>query len=277
MKFILVYVSPGGTTKGTSMVIKEIIEKNNHQVELIDIGIKQYRDNLKIVLEKLEEADIVGFGSPAYHMDMLEPMKKLFSEMQSNWKDNKVTFKAFYYLNYGGITIGKALELSSEKFRKMGIPIIGAMKVTAPHFYHNKRFPTAEIYKIVEEFYDKMQVKEFAPIEWQRIKKIFAVEKTRVNILFPFVHLIGKKRELPITINMNICKKCGKCSTECPVGAINMDTAVKINFSKCIHCYHCFVACRFKAVESPIEKMDSMVKINMKILGKEKYSNQIYI
>lgn len=277
MNIKLIYVSPGGTTKGTTKVLKEIFEKNNHQVELIDIGIKQYRDDLATVLEKMQKADIVGFGSPTYHMDMLEPMKKLFDKMKAAHEKFKNEFSAFFYINYGGITSGKAFELTAEKFCKMGIPVIGAMKVTAPHFHHPKEFPSGEIYEIAEEFYLRIQEKKFAPIEWQRAKKIFAPEKKRVNILYPFVHMVGKKRELPISINKSVCKKCGKCSVECPGGAISMDSEVIINFSKCIHCYHCVVACMFKAIESPVEKIDDMIKINKKIMGEEKFTNQIYI
>lgn len=277
MNIKLIYVSPGGTTKGTTKVLKEIFEKNNYQVELIDIGIKPHRDDLTTVLEKMQKADIVGFGSPTYHMDMLEPMKKLFDKMKTSNEKFKYEFSAFFYINYGGITSGKAFEMTAEKFCEMGIPVIGAMKVTAPHFHHPKEFPTRETYEIAEEFYRRMQEKKFVPIELQRAKKIFAPEKKRVNMLYPLIHMVGRRRELPISINKSRCKKCGKCLVECPSGAITMDSEVKIDFSKCIHCYHCVSACKFNAVQSPIEKIDGMIRINKKVLGEEKFANQINI
>ncbi|WP_279230399.1 4Fe-4S binding protein [Thermohalobacter berrensis] len=65
-------------------------------------------------------------------------------------------------------------------------------------------------------------------------------------------------------MNTEECKKCRKCINECPVGAISIDDSIGIDFNKCIHCYHCVSTCPFKAVESPIEKLDEMISINKK-------------
>lgn len=277
MKFILIYISPNGTTKQTSLTLKHIIDKTNHEVELIDIGSSPYREDHKLIFEKLSDADIVGFGSPAYHMDMVAPMKKILNEMLSNENVYEYKFKAFLYLNYGGITSGKAFENTSQILYKMDIQIIGAIKVVAPHFHHPKRYPSQNTKKFIEGFYEKMEEKEFAPIDYTKLKSIFAPKKIRVNLIYPLVHIIGKKRELPIVINHEKCKNCKKCINECPTGAIKLDRVITRNSSKCMYCYHCVVACPFNAVESPIYKIDEMIKLNKMIIGMEKPQDEIHI
>jgi len=275
MKFILIYVSPNGTTEKTTIVLKDIIGNDNNKVELVNIGVAPYRDNHRIIFEKLKDADIVGFGSPAYHMEMVVPMKKILNEMLEN--KNKYKFKAFLYLNYGGITSGKAFKNTAEILNKIGIQIIGAMKVVAPHFHHPSNYPSENIKEFIEDFYNEMKEKEFVTIDYTKLKRIFKPKKKRVNLIYPLVHVIGKKRELPIIINHEKCKKCRKCIVECPNGSLSLDKTITRELSKCIYCYHCVVTCPFSAVESHIERIDEMIKMNKKIIGIEDPQNEIYI
>jgi len=115
MHFKLIYISPNGTTKITSEILKKAIEKDGHSLELLDLGQGANRENFQIILKAINKGDIVGFGSPVYHMDMLEPMKGFFETMKSTGE--VYSFKAFLYLNYAGITSGKAF-INIAKFKK---------------------------------------------------------------------------------------------------------------------------------------------------------------
>lgn len=274
MQFKLIYISPNGTTEKTTHVLKNVIEKDGHSVELINLGRGENRGNFGNILEIINEADVVGFGAPAYHMDMLEPMKRFFKAMQSSGQAYQ--FGAFLYLNYGGITSGKAFSNTALLFESMNIPIIGALKVVAPHFHHPEPFPSQTTEAFIQAFYEAIQEKDFAAILNDRQKELLSPREKRVNLLYPLVHIIGKKRELPITIKQDTCKDCGKCVKECPVGAISLKDAAMIDLGKCIHCYHCTVACKLGAVVAPVEKLDKMIQLNKRIIGMENPPDEIY-
>lgn len=277
MKFVLIYISPNGTTENTTIVLKNVIKAYNHEVELVNIGKEEYRENHKLILKKLENADIVGFGSPAYHMEMVNPMKELFHEMLDNKNMYPYKFKTFLYLNYGGITSGKAFINTYEVFKKIEIQIVGALKVLAPHFHHPINYPSENTKEFIENFYKEMEKKEFKSIDYAELEKIFKPEKLRVNLIYPLVHYVGKRRELPIIFHHDRCKKCKKCIKECPTGMLSLDKKIIRDSLKCIHCYHCVVTCPFDAVESPIEKIDEMIRMNKKVMGVEIPSNKMYI
>lgn len=277
MRFLLIFISPNGTTKKTTLILKNIIEKHNYEVNLIDIGQKNFRENHDYIFDNIRSADLVGFGSPVYHMDILQPMKMLFTEMLDKHKESPFNIKTFFYFNYGGITVGKAFENAGKIFAKMKIDIIGALRLTAPHFHHKEDFPNTNTIEFVEKFFMMMMDKNFIPIDNVKLKYIFSPDKKRVNIIYPFIHIVGKNRELPIKIDKDKCKSCKKCLNECPAGALKFTDAINIDFSFCIHCYHCFSCCPFGAINCQVEKLDDMIKVNKKIIGTENPPNKIYI
>lgn len=277
MIFKLIYSTSGGTTRSTTQLLEKVIKENSHEVETINIGISPYRENYSLIVEKIRNADLVGFGSPAYHMNMFEPMLRLFEVIAEESKKTTFFFKTFFYLNYGGITSGKAFLISARLFNGIGIGLVGALKISAPHLHKNNSFPNDSISQLIEEFYNKLNINNFAPIKSDDIEILFKPEKKRVNIIYPLAHIIGNHRNLVIKINEDRCKKCGKCVHECPVAAIELNDKIFINFKKCIHCYHCVVTCKINALTMDVKKLDKMISINKKILGQEKYINQIYI
>ncbi|RDU22006.1 4Fe-4S binding protein [Anaerosacchariphilus polymeriproducens] len=277
MIFKLIYSTSGGTTRCTTQLLEKVIKKDNHEVETINIGISPYREDYSLIVEKIKYADLVGFGSPAYHMNMFEPMLRLFKIIAEESKRTTFKFKTFFYLNYGGITSGKAFLINARLFNGMGIGFVGALKISAPHLNKNSSFPDENISQFVEEFYNKLNINNFAPIKSKDIETLLKPEKKRVNLIYPLAHIISNLRNIEININEDRCIKCGKCVHECPVAAIELNDKVHIDVKKCIHCYHCVVTCKINALTMDAEKLDKMICINKKILGQEKYLNQIYI
>lgn len=276
MKCTIVFVSPNGTTKASARLLKEEFEADGQNVQMFDIGRGDLRHNLTPVQQALQRCDLALFGAPVYHMDMLSPMQHLFRQMEQD--PAPFSCVGLLFLNYAGITSGKALLNSARSLQRAGVQVAGALKISAPHFHHQARFPTGETRALVKDFYLKLKEIQFRPLSAPRTKALFKPEKRRVSALYPLVHLVGKKRELPITIDQDKCRLCSKCALECPVEAITVsEKGASIDPDSCIHCYHCTIACPFGAIHSPVEKLDSMIAKNKRIIGTEQPPNKINI
>ncbi len=276
MKCTIVFISPNGTTKTSANLLKEELENDAQTVEIFDIGRGELRRDFTPVLQTLKGCDLALFGAPAYHMGMLSPMQKLFSRMEQD--NGSFTCTAILFLNYAGITSGKAFLNSARNLRRAGVQVAGTLKIAAPHFHHQEQFPTLETRSLVKEFYLTLKENRFRPSPAAVDHSLFKPEKRRVTALYPLVHLIGKKRELPITIDQHQCRSCSKCTKECPVEAISVsEKGVSIDPETCIHCYHCTIACPFGAIHSPVEKLDKMIAKNKRIVGTEQPPSKIYI
>jgi ferredoxin/flavodoxin len=276
MKIALIFVSGNGTTEKVSDLLATHLMKRQHKVDKINLGRSPYRENDEDILKKINTYDVIGLGSPVYHMDMFGPMLVFLNKLKE-YPFKKMP-KAFIYLTYSGITTGKAFIKTIKTLNDSKIGIIAGMKIRAPHFHHKDE--VLDIDKIdlfTKKFCDKLEKKQFSQIPFEKEKVLFSPEKKRVNILFPIVHIVGRLRELPIKIDQSECRKCGKCERECPSGAIQLKDKTEIDFSKCLHCYHCVTTCPFQAITSPIHEIDQMIKINKKIVGMENPVNNLYV
>ncbi|MCF7953574.1 MAG: 4Fe-4S binding protein [Spirochaetales bacterium] len=282
MKCVIFFVSPNGTTRKSAELLAEELRAYQHSVQTVNIGRSPYREDLNMAVELCCKADVLGFGSPVYHMDVLEPMETFFDVLleRRNSLSAERKLRAFVFLTYCGITSGKALLHTHRKLQALGIPVIGAVKIAAPHFHHHETFPKPETKRIIQEFVRSLDQRGFAEIEPVRCKKLFRPAKFLTRLLFPIAQIIGKRRELPITLDAKECRFCGKCVRECPVGAISLEKEKKkalIDSDVCIHCYHCTVVCPFSAITSPVEKLDGMIAENRKIIGEEKPVNAFFV
>ncbi|MBN2618755.1 MAG: 4Fe-4S binding protein [Spirochaetales bacterium] len=261
MNIAIVYISPNGTTKKVSNQLNYMLSCSNHRVQLFDLGLENYRD-LNNVIDKINKFDLVGFGSPVYHMDVLPPIKKLLQHIKSI--SLAFNFRSFLFITYAGITSGKALYNSAKILNQKNIDIIGSLKLEAPHLHHRIKFPEQKTIEIIRDFCVRLDLVNNTSIHY----RTYQVNKKIVSLLYPLTHFIGKRRELPIKVNTDLCKSCKLCIKECPVGAISLNLTITIEKGKCLHCYHCVIICPIKAIQSPIEKLDKMISLNKKIVGK---------
>ena len=276
MNTAIMYMSPNTTTKTTAMRLKKRFELDGHAVTMLDLAELRGGTPQGDILNATRDADLLGIGSPIYHMNMLAPVLE-FLRYDIQPASAKQAQRAFLFATYGGITSGKAFLNTVRILQSKQIGLVGALKLEAPHFWKLNGFPTETTLDTIDEFYRQLKQKLFAVLDNSEALHRFSRQKLIVKLLYPLTHLIGKKRELPIQFDLQKCRVCKKCVRECPVAAIELqETPVRDN-EPCIHCYHCTIACPFDAVICPIDKLKEMIALNKKIVGTEKPASEIYV
>lgn len=74
MKIVLTYISPNKTTQMISKELSKLFLSDNHEVFELNIGKGENRNFGNIDPNIFKDADLIGIGSPVYHMRTLEPI-----------------------------------------------------------------------------------------------------------------------------------------------------------------------------------------------------------
>ncbi|MHC1782366.1 MAG: 4Fe-4S binding protein [Anaerolineaceae bacterium] len=273
MKILLIYISPGKTTEKISRLLADSFVQDGHEVSRLNIGKPGNRNFEQLTLEILEGVDLIGIGSPVFHMRILSPIEKFLEIVLPHVGAQT---KAFIFLTYGGITTGKAFLNLSGQLEKYRVPLVGAFKVWAPHFFHPVQYPDQPAIKTVDDFCRQLQTNQYHEIEWRKVRQLFSYQSWKVKIIYPFTEMIGRLRELPIRFDETKCSGCMRCVNECPSEALRMDPHPVRELDKCIYCYHCTTVCPQNAVICATQEVDKMRQSNRKIIGDERPQNAIF-
>lgn len=273
MKILLIFISPGKTTEKVSRLLAGRFTRDGHQVALLNIGRPGSRSFGEAGAGIFNGVDLIGVGSPVFHMRAFEPLDRFLEEALPHAAGQT---RAFLYLTYGGITTGKAFLNLSLLLEKHSVPLIGAFKVWAPHFFNPAQYPDPAAAQTVEDFCRRMTANQFRAIEWERVRPMFSYQTRKARIIYPFTELIGRLRQLPIRFDREKCSGCGRCVNECPAGALRLEGIPVRDPEKCLYCYRCTVACPCQAVICATEKVERMMKSNIKVLGEEQPRNAVF-
>lgn len=278
MKIVTVYISPNKTTQNVTRELSRLFSKDDHAVVELDLGKKDNWDYKTIDLNIFRDADIIGIGSPVFHMNILKPLNDFLGYALPQIKQLNGDVKAFVYLTYGGTTTGKSFMNMVNPLMRDHIKVIGGFKVHAPHFWHTENYPYDETLNTINEFYSAVKKNNFTGLEWGKVEKMFSNQKLIIKAIYPFMGALRKLRGMPaIKYNNDKCIKCKKCFNECPVNAIKMNDYPARNVNKCIYCYHCAMACPKGAITYSLDEVKKRIEANQRIAGLEQPENVIYI
>ncbi len=274
MKILLIFISPGKTTEKVSRLLAGRFTRDGHQINMLNIGRPGSRSFGEVGAGIFEGVDLIGVGSPVFHMRAFEPVEKFLDESLPH---AAVQTRAFLYLTYGGITTGKAFLNLSLLLEKHSVPLVGAFKVWAPHFFNPAQYPDPAAAQTVEKFVHLITANQFHQIDWQQARRMFSYQSRNAGMIYPFTELIGRLRQLPIRFDREKCSGCGRCVNECPTGALRLEGIPVRDPEKCLYCYRCTMTCPRKAVLCATEKVERMMKSNIKVLGEEQPRNAVYL
>ena len=274
MKTVVLYISPNGTTKKAVNFLGSIFQNNGHDFIALDISKPEVKCESAAVL--IKNADLIGIASPVYHLRIFKTLDRYLKENLSGILSHSNIKSGFALVTYGGVTSGKALLNISRILKNNNIPLCGAAKITAPHFWKTDGYPDNETRLILEDFFKRLNSKNFSPISFSKTKSILAYQKKVIKIIYPFGKIIGYLRRQNISFDESKCNKCGRCIRECPDGAIKISGNVSRISSECAYCYHCAVICPANAFKVDIAKIEKIVRINRTVAGTEYPQNEIF-
>lgn len=216
----------------------------------------------------------MGLDHP-YHLDAINPIKNFIRKLPPFIEKNKEFPKVFFFITYGGVSSGIALLKMANLLHLKGYSILGALKLTAPHFYEvNEDFPNKSSIPIINEYVKVLKKRIQQNVPWEEMKEKLDYQLYYVKISRIFSRVLGKYRVPKIYLDKEKCNKCKLCGKSCPVKAITFDP-FPIRNENCIHCYNCVNVCPTKAMHADLEKMKKTVQTNKKKV-KEKELNAWY-
>lgn len=278
MKIALIYISPNKTT---GIITAKLCDELGRfgEIEKINLGDEKFHNIEDIDPAIFKDIDVIGFGSPVFHLRMLKPMDLFIKSKAKEIIKMNPSIRAFIYVTYAGISSGKSLLSAAKDLNKAGYEIIGAFKIVAPHFWSSfENFPEENKVRLIRNFSVELEKRMYDPQSWKTLKQSLKYQSALDKALYPLTKITGKIREMELTIKVDkeLCNQCKLCQNECPVGAIAVEGFPEIDKNKCIHCFHRVKICPTNAIKADVEKAKRIVENNKRIIGNEIPQNSIY-
>jgi len=197
----------------------------------------------------LEQAPIIGLGWPVYGSDLPEPMKRFIESLPDGGGRKVFTFCTQLLFSGNGAQV-YARELRQRNWQigwsaHFNMPNnICVTQVPFPYSAdpadHGKRLQraSAKIDRFVVAIYEDRR---------------FAQGASRFSAALgylqrgPYRHYFPRLRN-DISIDAEICTRCGRCVTICPVGNLTMADGLVIAAGHCVLCVRCYNFCPVQAV-----------------------------
>ncbi len=261
MQVTLIFLSPNGTTETLAKMIGNSLTDFN--VRYIDLGDSEIQDDE--LQDIVATTDILGVGTPVYHLTMLHPIK----EFLDNLREVDSSHYGFSFVTYGHVSTGKAISQVCKALHNKGYNILGALKTTAPHFYESlDSYPADEDYQLIEEFVKIILTRLENNISWDDMNKLLNFQPLKTKIIYHFAQVFAKLRVPSIKYDADLCNQCKMCERVCPVHIIDVDNLPEKG-DGCFHCYNCVRFCPTGAMYTDLPKLVKIVNLNKRTVSEK--------
>jgi ferredoxin len=237
MRGAIVYFSGTGNTEFVAKLFKNKFSEKGIDCGLFEISKKKSLSS---------DYDFYVFGSPIY--------AEVFPDYFMDWVKDKVQDghgkKCIIFSTQAAETGSGADELA-KILKKKGFEVAIQDSITMPNNYYVVAFrkPTneeAEILKQkakerVDELVEKFLAGEKVIRKVSNLRRIFG--KLSYKAFYKLTSNWAQKR---LSVNYDLCVKCGKCAKNCPTGNIAMRDEITFA-NKCISCQKCIHKCPVNA------------------------------
>lgn len=275
---VIVYCSPGGSTRHVGNVIGSELQKNDVDVFTVDLGLG-IDDTQNVIDRLLKEKSCLFIGSPVYANRAIPPVMQLIDSLPDS-----TAICAVPFVTWGGAGSGIALHDLGTALAGKGYRLLGGGKVLALHTMmwqydnplgqnHPDQNDDEMIAGLVQDVVHKMRNDETpAPISLGRL----AYQPEKLHMALSEVTFEQAKAHMPKKeIDESVCTQCGQCAEYCPVQAITLSPYPAFN-DNCIFCFKCMRDCPENAFTTSFGMLESKIREKAEKL-KEQPLSEVFV
>jgi ferredoxin len=238
-KVVGLYFSPSGdTARLTKKIAEEIVVRMEENS--VDEFTVQFIDLLRNPLLKgceFDDETIVVVGMPAFNGRIPLPCVKMIQKMHGQHT------MSVCVVDYGNSSYGDALYELYTFLEDQNFDVLSAGAFVSQHAIF-KQIAAAR-----PDFQDIQELKKFCELTARKLQRFcgtmirdMRAKPAPLNIKGSMPSKAPLKLPLHPTPDKK-CTNCGECAKICPMGAIDLHDASKVNAKKCIACTACVKAC----------------------------------
>ena len=227
-----VYFSPTG---GTEKAVTAIAEGTGLPGERIDLTLLKNRRSFK---KSFGSNELVVAGMPVYGGRIPTHLEDFFAGLKGN------DTPAIAVAMYGNREYEDALIEMKVNLEERGFKVIAGGSFIGEHTYSRKVAGGRPDVK------DLAIAREFGRKAIEGIDKAIS-GKLVVKGNYPYIAkgddpakaILGPVAAIALITATEDCTHCGLCVEQCPWGAITMNEALTVDYTKCLRCFRCIKVC----------------------------------
>ena len=278
-KAMIVYCSPGGTTRHAAGVMMQRCQSLGIEVQEVDLA---RRPDMGDIIDRIAHAteDLCLFiGSPVYVSHAVPPVMDFIAQLPEGTDLPVVPF-----VTWGGACSGMALFEMGTALEAKGMVPVGAAKILAVHsmLWRSENpvgqgHPDAEddrlVSDLVRHVHDQLSCGNKAAVATADLAHYPApvrAEMAKMNLKIAAAHMPARE------VDAAACTECGQCAEVCPTDAITF-APTPVFGETCIYCYSCVRECPEDAIKADLSTAETRIRERVKQFDEQPLSQIFYV
>jgi NAD-dependent dihydropyrimidine dehydrogenase PreA subunit/flavodoxin len=277
LKAFVVYCSPSGTTRRVANVIENVFQRNQADVEVLDLGKTREWQSFQKKLESAGEHACLFVGSPVYGSMAVPPVRQFVASLPACANAWAVPF-----VTWGEACSGLALWQLGDALVKKGFRVAGAAKVVAVHSMMwqeaepaGKGHPDEIDLEMVTGLVENIATRHAAGTLTALALDVLDYQPSAIS------EGVRKKmstprKNTPKEVDPDACTQCGVCESECPAQAISLEP-YPVFGENCFGCFSCIRLCPEEAIQPaiPLPQIADLIRKRVETI-QERPLTQVY-